>query len=154
MRKRLIASLLALVLVFSLLPGVVIAEDDAHIHCLCGQTTQKDTLCAQCGEKAVAWIASSTMPTESGNYYLTGPVSAGAQFLNNGEKISLCLHGQTVTSAAGKKFLYLNKQNVYNITDCTATTQGDQYIAGKLTGTTGTAYFSANSSARRRVSGA
>ena len=137
MKKRLLAMLLALVLVFSLVPGTVIAEGGEHVHCLCGKETAKGAVCPSCGSEAVVWTATSTMPTASGHYYLTGPVSAGAQFLNGGEQISLCLHGQTVTSAAGKKFLYLNKNNVYNITDCTATGVGESYLAGKLTGTTG-----------------
>ena len=137
MKKRLLAMLLALVLVFSLVPGTVIAEGGEHVHCLCGKETAKGAVCPSCGSEAVVWTATSTMPTASGHYYLTGPVSAGAQFLNGGEQISLCLHGQTVTSAAGKKFLYLNKNNVYNITDCTASVEGDSYTAGKLTGTTG-----------------
>ena len=41
MKKRLLAMLLALVLVFSLLPGVAIAEGEEHVHCLCGATKTK-----------------------------------------------------------------------------------------------------------------
>ena len=137
MKKRLLAMLLALVLVFSLLPGAAIAEGEEHVHCLCGAEKTKGTVCTACDSEAVVWTASSTMPTASGHYYLTGNVSAAAQFLNGGEQISLCLHGQTVTSAIGKKFLYLNNNNVYNITDCTAEVVGGTYKAGSMTGVTG-----------------
>ena len=119
MKKRLLAILLALVLVFSLVPGVAIAEGEEHIHCPCGKETTEGTVCADCGEKAVAWTATATMPTTSGNYYLTADVNASAQFLND-VNISLCLHGKTVKSAAGKKFIYLNKNVTYSISDCTA----------------------------------
>ena len=112
-------------------------DTEKHVHCLCGVEKTEGTTCSKCGSEAVEWTETSTMPTASGYYYLSGPVSAAAQFLNNGENISLCLHGQTVTSAAGKKFLYLNKNNTYNITDCTAETVDGEYIAGGFTGVTG-----------------
>ena len=110
---------------------------EKHIHCLCGLEKTEGATCASCGSEVVEWTKTATMPAASGYYYLSGPVSAAAQFLDNGENISLCLHGQTVTSAAGKKFLYLNKNNTYNITDCTAEIVDGEYKAGGFTGTTG-----------------
>lgn len=109
---------------------------EKHIHCLCGLEKTEGATCASCGSKAVIWTASASMPAASGYYYLTGPVSATAQFLNNNENISLCLHGQTVTSAIGKRFLYLNKNNIYNITDCKAEVINGEYKAGCMTGVT------------------
>ena len=66
MKKRILAMLLALVLMFSLLPSVVIAEGEEHIHCLCGANTVKDTvcdnvtvrlLCGQLGKKPVRCLS-------------------------------------------------------------------------------------------------
>ena len=116
MTKRLLSLMLALMMVLSMLPVVgVSAEGTEHVHCLCGEETTKGNTCEECKTEAVVWEATDSLPTADGNYYLTGDVSAAAQFLNNNEKISLCLHGHKVTSAAGKKFLYLNKNVIYNI---------------------------------------
>ena len=136
MTKRFLAFALALVMIISLLPVAGVSAEGKHIHCLCGETTILNEECSVCKNKAVEWTATSTMPTASGHYYLTGDVSAAAQFLEN-QDISLCLNGHKVTSAAGKKFLYLNKNVTYNISDCTAKVEEDVYTAGCFTGATG-----------------
>ena len=128
MKKRLLAMVLALVLVFSLLPGVVIAEGEEHVHCLCGVNTEKGTVCEECDSEAVVWTGTNKLPTTNGNYYLTESISDEKAVIN-GTHVSLCLHGKTVTSKTGIKLAYVAGGGSLKLTDCSEN-------PGTLTGVT------------------
>ena len=109
--------LLALVLVFSLIPGVVIAEGEEHVHCLCGANTVKNTVCEECDSEAKVWTGVNKLPTTSGYYYLTESIS-DEKAVVNGTHVNLCLHGKTVTSKTGIKLAYVAGGGSLKLTDC------------------------------------
>ena len=128
MKKKILSMLLVVILVISMLPSVVIAEGETHIHCLCGANMTKDTVCADCGSEAVEWTAWDGMTAmknlESGNYYLTQNIEVTAvQVIQNNIAIDLCGHDIT---GSGNRLLYINGATV-SITDCTT---GDDKIGG------------------------
>ena len=133
MQRRVIAMLLTVVMVLSMLPLVVVAEEEEHVHCMCGAESAKGVICAECNTEAVNWAATDVMPTETGYYYLTGAVStASVSYI--GQNVSICLHGKQLASASGNRIMNISEA-VVNITDCTATTDAEgNYKAGIITG--------------------
>jgi len=136
MRKRVLAMIMAVILVISCLPVGVVAEGDAHIHCLCGKETTLNATCEGCGEKAVEWIAVETLPTAEGFYYLTKNISAEGVEYANGMQTAICLCGHDITSANGGQILSTNSGARLTLTDCAQ-------AQGKLTGASTNAYGSA-----------
>ena len=120
MKKRLLAMVLALVLVFSLLPGVAIAEGEEHIHCMCGANTEKDTLCAECETYAVVWTAwdGTTAPSAlaAGYYYLTADLRITYREIISAD-IAIDLCGHDIYGEDNRAF-YINGATM-SITDCT-----------------------------------
>lgn len=123
MNKRILASFLALVLAFSMLPSAVIAEGEEHIHCLCGVNTEKGTVCEECGGKAVvwtAWEATNALPEGDGYFYLTEDVTAEKAEYRSVNTV-ICLHGKDIVSATGERHIDIYKNGILSITDCAET---------------------------------
>ena len=105
MMKRMLAMLLAVVLVVSALPVGALAEGSGtpaaqaeHVHKVCNSSD----LCADCTHTDVTyepWDSDTTLPT-SGNYYLTKDVTLSAQTRVSGT-LNLCLNGHTVSIKEG-----------------------------------------------------
>lgn len=117
MSKRILAMLLAIVMAASCLPAGVMAENEPHIHCACGKQKTLDAACESCGTKAVEWTATDTMPTAAGNYYLTKGVSTEEVTCHSGN-VSICLHGNEITSAAKARLFKVSNGAAVTITDC------------------------------------
>ena len=122
MKKRILSMLLVLALVLSFVPTVVIAEGGDHIHCLCGENTTKDTVCAECGSEAVVWTAwdgaTALKDLSAGNYYLTTDIVVTAvQIVQKTIAIDLCGHKITGND---NRFLYIYGATM-SITDCVGT---------------------------------
>ena len=67
------------------------------------------------------WDRADALPTESGSYYLAGDVTltAGNWMLNNGQEISLCLNGHTITNDSGENTaICMENDSVLSIYDC------------------------------------
>lgn len=75
------------------------------------------------------WTATDSLPTEAGCYYLADHVKMKDTFTLE-ESVILCLNGKTVTAAAGKRILAVEKGCTLTITDCCGE-------CGTITGGTG-----------------
>ena len=132
MKKRILAILLALALMLSLLPSVVIAEgEEPHIHCLCGSNKTKGTVCSECGSEAVEWTGITALPANDrdGYYYLTDTITktTARDFSHN---VAFCLNGHNIETV-GEGCMGIKNGGVVSITDC----DGDD-TKGLITGTT------------------
>lgn len=80
------------------------------------------------------WTQTTTLPTISGHYYLTGDVDvtvAAGVTVNTQQNIVLCLNGYTVTGA--NRIYRLSKGANVTICDCTSYyNESGEFIAGKL----------------------
>lgn len=136
MMKRMMALLLAVIIVASCLPAGVQADNVAHIHCECGKEKTLAATCASCGTVAVEWTPTDTIPTTSNHYYLTKGVTAKGVEIKNNAQVSICLHGKDITSTDGGQILAVSGGATLSITDCSDN-------QGKITGATSYAYGSA-----------
>ena len=132
MIKRLVSFLVALTLVLSVLPAdlVVSAELVEHSH------NGSHKCSEQCPGNVTwtAWESKTSLPANSGHYYLTGDVTLSTRYaVASGKSITICLNGYDVTVASGATGNpYINGK--LTIADCTAHYEGDTYVSGKLTG--------------------
>ena len=136
MMKRMMALLLAVIMVASCLPAGVQADNVAHIHCECGKEKTLAATCASCGTVAVEWTPTDTIPTTSNHYYLTKGVTAQGVEIKDNAQVSICLHGKDITSTNGGQILAVSGGATLSITDCSDN-------QGKITGATSYAYGSA-----------
>ncbi len=88
------------------------------------------------------WEKTDSLPTESGNYYLTGDVTLSIMAVpKEGSTVNLCLCGHNVTvtnsTSTNDRILKLDSACTYSIYDCTVSGSGDTYKAGKLYGADG-----------------
>ena len=116
--KKILALVLALVLVGSMIPTAT--AETAHSHNVCADSSCKE-------HSAVTWQPwsnATTLPT-SGQYYLTTDVTMSAQVKTTGN-LKLCLNGHTVTATNGARHLMVGFGYTFDLTDCGTT--------GKLTG--------------------
>ena len=125
MKKRIISTLLALVLVLSMLPVTAGAADD-HTHCVCGSSTS----CGDSHNSTQAWIETATLPTAAGYYCLTADVETASTWTPK-DGIFLCLNGHKITFAGTTGSAIRVGENVlFTLSDCGST--------GKITGGKGT----------------
>lgn len=151
MKKRIFALLLALALIVSCLPHVVLAEgtqDQQTEPEVTQETVVQEApvtghsdahICEDCSVESVQWQEwkdPNKLPTTTGHYYLTVDVKISAYADVNGtNSVVLCLNGHTV-DAQQKSCIYRVSGNAkVTITDCTAYTDAEgNYVAGALTG--------------------
>lgn len=82
----------------------------SHIHGLDGGTENINW---------IKWTDSSSLPTETGNYYLTGDVQlTEMMLLPEDQQVNLCLNGKTVTAAQDRRIMTISKGAKLRITDC------------------------------------
>ncbi len=96
---------------------------EAHKHCVCnGELEGKEG--HTCEEvEFTAWSDPSTLPTTTGNYYLTTNVTLSAQQqISANTDVVLCLNGFTVSSPYRAYYLLKDAENMsLTITDCAGT---------------------------------
>ena len=143
MKKRVLALLLSLVLIFSCLPQMVLAESGAEaeknvpapvaepaVH-----THAASHVCEDCKTTEwTAWEKTTELPTAAGHYYLTGNVKITKRWAVSGNsQVVLCLNGYTID--ANKTCAYEVKDTAkLVISDCTAFTDANgNYVAGTIT---------------------
>ncbi len=91
-----------------------------HIHAICGKTD-----CSEEGhgnETWTAWVDGSSLPKESGSYYLTSDVELSDTWrVESGVDIKLCLNGCIITGPSGKNTITVAKGGNLAVTDCQET---------------------------------
>lgn len=135
MTKRLISFVVVLALLAACLPmtPVVGAEQTAPVH-----SHDANHKCSeQCSGSVTwtAWESITSLPAESGHYYLTGSVTLSTRItVAAGKDITICLNGCDITvasGAAGNPYI----SGKLTIADCTAYYDAEgQYVSGKITG--------------------
>lgn len=136
MTKRILAMVLAVTLVFSLLPAVVLAEDTAVTASPKAGTHTGAGHSDDCGVTTgwQAWEKADSLPT-SGSWYLAQNVTLTAEHTITGS-LDLCLNGYVIKQTAGTRVM--GTKNATNMTvricDCTAYEENGTYYAGAITG--------------------
>lgn len=121
MTKRLIAIVLALVLVLSAVPAPVSAEtahDDGHV-------------CPDCENTAITWQPWDGKKT-SGHYYLSDDVTIKNQVVITGtNSLHLCLNGKKVKGEGAARLFALQDSAKLTISDCTTKLDEDgKFLSG------------------------
>ena len=99
-----------------------IPEVSDHYHCVCNGV--KNDICDHSQQMWIKWgddaEETTSLPTESGYYYLTGNVTLSVtQKSATNQDIYLCLNGHTVTQTTeNERHLTVTNGTVYTITDC------------------------------------
>lgn len=66
-----------------------------------------------------AWTSTTSLPNESGNFYLVNDVQlTGAVTLNANIQLNLCLNGRTVTAKEGARVMGISAGSTLTVTDC------------------------------------
>ncbi len=109
---------------------VTVAEDASrHIHCVCGGATIENHTCDS-NVVWKAWTSTTTLPTESGYYYLTADVNMNSYAnILNGNKVTLCLNGRTITKKSAGILWELKNASQLTVCDC----QGGGKMVGNVT---------------------
>ena len=100
---------------------VTVEENGHEAHCACGghANGMKDHTCSTLSNWT-AWTSNNSLPTTSGNYYLTDHVTLKtAVTIASGVDVKLCLNGFNITTTATGTRLLIQKGNL-SITDCQA----------------------------------
>jgi len=134
MTKRLLAFMLVMAMLVSVLPIQMVGAETATA----AMTHTDAHKCSeQCSGSAVwtAWTSTTSLPTDSGHYYLTGDVTVSTKItVAKGKDITICLSGYDITvksGATGDARIY----GKLTIADCTAYYNAeDKYVSGKITG--------------------
>ena len=87
-----------------------------HMHCICGDGNMTAGAHGHATLLWKEWTESTSLPTESGNYYLTTDVTVSAQTNLAGKSVNLCLNGHKINSTA--KVFHLTAGSTLKITDC------------------------------------
>ena len=88
-----------------------------HVHCLCGGIAE-GVHTHKCKNLLYeAWESGDSLPTTSGNYYLTQDVvlTDAQGFLVGNNQINLCLNGFNITNNTGRAFYLKNGGDVLNV---------------------------------------
>ena len=139
MTKRILAMVLALIMVLSLMPVVVGAETvtaspKAGAHTVAGHSAECADHCAA-SVTWTAWDGDRAKLVAGGHYYLTKDTTLTAE-VEVAADLHLCLNGYVLTAATDKR-LFNTKGNTavkVTISDCTAYKENDKLYAGALTG--------------------
>ncbi|MBR6501793.1 MAG: hypothetical protein IKT25_09835, partial [Firmicutes bacterium] len=131
MKKRILSMLMAIVMVVTMMPTVVLAEDSSqeeHKHCVCGSTT-----CSGEGHNPnqvwAAWDGTGTANVlKSKKYVYLSQTTANSSnnYLNlranntygTNEVEYLCLHGNTWNSNETPYAIQIADGNSLTVTDC------------------------------------
>ena len=103
-----------------------LSDVESHTRCICGLDENGEHFGACDGTELLweAWISTTSLPTTSGNYYLTGDVTTqdGTQTtIAANSTVNLDLNGHTVTNNASRIYSFASVHGVtgvtFNITD-------------------------------------
>lgn len=139
MKRRLTAILLALAMVATCLPMVILAAE-SEVHHPHNEASYTGHTCQayQCeGAAWTAWSSTTSLPTANGHYYLTGNVSVGGrQDIPAGADVTICLNGYTITETNDTNYQNLSYVNgKLTIADCGAyINEAGEYISGAIQG--------------------
>ena len=125
MKKRILAMLLCLTMVGTMLPVGAIAEGTEQIIVQEEAPVLQEAVCQHEAQGWTKWDGTGALPT-SGNIILTQSVQLTGEYLLDGTTLSICLNGNSITAAAGKRVFHLTNSAVLNIHDCDGN--------GKITG--------------------
>lgn len=104
------------------------AQSGEHTHCVCGKDHQEIGNHKSADEKTfTAWKETTSLPTTSGEYYLTQDVTISGNVTLNGN-VTLCLNGHTVTVSS----IDIKDGGTLTLTDCAdqqGTIQGSESAA-------------------------
>lgn len=158
MKKRLLALLLALTLLVSCLPHVVLAEgvqsegqEQETTEGNVEETTTEATaaidlhdhsdahVCEDCEDANVVWQKwdnPNALPNTTGHYYLATDVTISAYAdVKSTADVVLCLNGYTVDAQQKCCIFRITGTAKVTVADCTAYTDSEgNYVAGQLTG--------------------
>ena len=138
MKNRFFSIILALSMCLSLLPTMAVAADSqestTHTHCICGAahhevgdhtdeeliefTAWTDQLAEE--QNGSGSTAANSLPSQSGNYYLTGDVSLEKRWELT-EDVVLCLNGHDIVRTTRSNYysdvIYI-RNKTFRLTDC------------------------------------
>ena len=143
MTKRILAMLLAIVMVCSLLPVSALAEGK-DTEPLATHDSAKH-ICEHC-DATTTWTAwgddaseKTKLPT-SGHYYLVSDIDLQSQTAVGSGELVLCLNGYDVVASKNAHVFRIATTGKVTITDCTAKVVDGIYDAGKITPYSGGGY--------------
>ena len=123
--------------------GLLELTIDAHKHCLCGEkdcnggdghSTEKTDFIpwtdALANQQERGKTASNSLPSKTGNYYLTGDVTLSNTW-TPADGTVLCLNGHSIKAAGSITAIYVN--NAFTLCDC----KGGKDAYGQITHTAG-----------------
>jgi len=134
MTRRLASFTVVLALLLSLLPMIpAVGAESVPVH-----THSDSHRCSeQCSGSVTwkAWESTTSLPADSGHYYLTGNVTVSTRItVAKGKDITLCLNGWDITvksDATGNPYI----SGKLTVADCTACYDAEgKYVSGKITG--------------------
>lgn len=133
MKKRRILSLLvSLAMCLSILPTAVFATDEHSEHPVCGETCSCDS--THDAMNWTEWSATTYLPTNAGNYYLTADVTLSSAEWEPANGTVLCLNGHNIIGAPSETVINVAKGYTFTLTDCNKTTPGKITHNGIKTG--------------------
>ena len=142
MAKRIMAMMLALAMVLSLAPTVVLADGEQEVtrspkagsHTVAGHSDECSAHCGN-GVSWTAWDGDVTKLAAGGHYYLTADTTL-TKDVEVAADLHLCLNGYVLTAATNKRVLTTKGDTAVEvvISDCTAYTQDGKLYAGAITG--------------------
>lgn len=106
-------------------------------------TPHKNThVCEDCGENVewTPWVKATSLPLESGHYYLTGNVRCEQQSIKEDQHVVLCMNGYEVKGSGKRIYATFNPGSTLVICDCTGTAKMYSIYEGEM-GTTQGALF-------------
>lgn len=121
MRKKILSILLTLCMVLALMPATMAAyASETHSHCICGASHRVIGDHTNADEKDfTAWDTTDSLPTVTGNYYLTVDVNISETWEPANGTV-LCLNGHTIKCTGdGVDAITINNNGVsFTLTDC------------------------------------
>ncbi|MBQ7248224.1 MAG: hypothetical protein IJS22_09075 [Lachnospiraceae bacterium] len=101
---------------------------DHENHCLCGTGSEQG--CDHTALTWTAWTDTDSLPTKSGNYFLTKSVELAKVYtVPQNTRINICLNGHNIASSEGSshRMILLSEGATLSITDC-------RDVSGKICG--------------------
>lgn len=105
-KRKVMAWLLAVVMVFTMTPSTVFAAE--------GNETEEHT-------HGTPWNTTGALPTESGTYYLTSDISLSSTCEIKSGTVNLCLNGHVIKGNCSNSMIKISSDATLNIYDCQTT---------------------------------
>lgn len=111
----------------------IATKEDVTIRygCVCGDPDSTDNPCAEKGHIEFAWKPTSSLPTDSGNWYLTGTVTlTGQKNISKDALINLNTCGYSITAGTDRVALVYGVLNLTNYSFTSGTPVDETYVTG------------------------